>query len=187
MDQNAFQPKGAQQLAVRPVGPQMGDGGVFGKNQSSQAQLSPMPSPAPTQIPAQIGQANAPKGAQPVSLVQKGPQLGSNPVGAPANTPSRAPAVGRQGSFQASPGSFTPSPGGLFGMGQQQPQLPQLPKLPISPKGLQAAAAPELSGGTELHVVKVEVQAPNGKVLIAPIEIETPRGSKLLGVTEEVQ
>lgn len=66
-NQDSFRPNGAQELQMhQAAGPQLGRQFAVG-GQPAQAAGRPQRQ-APVQVPAQIGQMNAPKGAQPVAL-----------------------------------------------------------------------------------------------------------------------
>lgn len=106
--------------------------------------------------------------------VPRGPQLGSSPVLQQQPVQQSAmfgsPAAGAQ-----TPKGAQPIP--IAGA----PQLgAAAPKLPMSP---QAQKAPE---GSQVHLIKVELEGPNGSKFVGEYELQAPRGSKVLGVTESI-
>ena len=98
-----FAPQGAKEVSVRAA-----QGPLLGRNFPVGPMGSPLdsqgaPQGQPVQTPAQISPSNAPKGAQPVTLMgQPSPMLGGGPrIPAAAPLPAPAPAPAPRGPLLA--------------------------------------------------------------------------------------
>lgn len=58
------------------------------------------------------------------------------------------------------------------------------PKLPMSPQVTAASQGQKAPPGQEIHTIKVHLEGPDGKPLTAEWDVVSPRGSKVMGVTE---